>query len=164
MTKKFKIISLTIPCFLLLLLLLIIFNSPIYPGFESGLIYLSPDLAESRTLLRETFRVEKESVVKLVFEYKDRSLQYSRTQFNNFLDDLIVEIWNDDEYYKFDNEQVHFDINNGSVQLMIGLIEAGEFNIYIKSDLAVNQSFHIGVGIGYNNKISLPNRNYRSFY
>ncbi len=94
-TRIILIISTIVIFISLLLTVLIIFNSPYYPGFESDLFYLSPDLSENREDIRARISVPKKSSIKIVFEIKDESIEYSVSQFRAFLDDLEIQIWND---------------------------------------------------------------------
>ena len=147
-------------------LFIIFINLPYYPGFESTLTYLSPDLSGNRTIVRDSFRLPKSSQIKLIFEIKDPSVTYDSSQFYNFLDDLIIQVWNDSEYYEFNKMIISFfGTNSGTVQIPIGsLISKGEYNIYIKSNRGINGSYHIGIGIGRGAMRPKIDRNIRLFY
>lgn len=160
------IISIVIFSIVAITLFVITINLPYYPGFESSLNYLSPDLSENRIVLRDTLKISKSSEIKLVFEAKDNSIVYNSSQFYNFIDDLVIQIWNDSEFYEFNkNRAPFFGINSGSIQIPVGnILSKGEFSIYIKSDNGVNGSYHIGVGIGQESIYPRIGLNVRRFY
>lgn len=144
----------------------IMINLPYYPGFESSLTYLSPDLSENRTVIKDSLKISKSSVIKLVFEAKDSSVVYGSRQFNSFIDDLVIQVWNDSEFYEFNRKRVSFfGINSGSIQISIGnILSKGEFSIYIKSNNGMNGAYHIGVGVGRESIYPRVGLNVRRFY
>lgn len=166
MTKKIDIL----PLFIILILsvstvtvVTILFNSPYYIGFESGLDYLSADLSEGSFIIRDEVTIKDESVIKIVFEEKDSFSNYDREQFDLFLNSLEIRIWRDGEYYSY-NSNTRYNLDNNN-QILIGKINGGgEYSLYIKSDYGRNISYHIGIGIGRENKKLLSSKNRRSFY
>lgn len=144
----------------------IIVDSPYYSGFEAELSYLSPDLSENRTVIKDSFYIDNRSHVKLIFEKKDCFTEFDRSQFDAFINNLELQIWNDRDYFFFNNKNIaFFNSDLDTVQLPIGeLLSSGKYHIYISSDFAVNPTFNIGVGVGRESKFKPIGNNRRSFY
>lgn len=161
-----KLVTILSLLLILLTLFLIFVYSPYYSGFERELIYLSPDLSENRTVIRESFEVRGESEIKLVFELKDRSIRYDMVQFYTFLRDLKLQIWNDKEYFSIDiGDITHFQDQLAVVTIPIGRLSSrGKYHIYINSNYAVNPTYHIGVGIGVSSRFQPLGGNIRKFF
>lgn len=151
---------------ILLTLFLIYVYSPYYSGFERELIYLSPDLSENRTVIRESFSIRGEAEIKLVFELKDKSIRYDIVQFYTFLRDLKLQVWNDNQYFSIDVSNITLFKNQPAViTIPIGTLNSkGKYNIYINSNYAVNPTYHIGVGIGRSSRFQPPGKNIRKFF
>ncbi len=165
-TRVIIIISISMAILVLFTIAAIVINSPYYRGFEAGLSYLSPDLSENRTVLRDSVYLTKKSVIKVVFEKKYNQAQYDREQFYSFIDDVEVQIWNDNEYYTFYRNNITLpDLSSDLFELKIGeLSGSGNYFIYINSDFGVNAAYHIGVGIGRERRFTPLGRNNRRFY
>lgn len=148
------------------IILAIIIYSPYYSGFEAELNYLSPDLSENRTVIRDSVNLTKESKIKIVFEKKYNSIKYDKELFSGFITNLELEIWNDDEYYYFqDRDLIFFDQSELVVEIPIGTVKGnGNYFIYINSDYAVNPAYHIGIGIGRETRFKPFGNNRRNFY
>lgn len=158
-------IILTSLLFIFVLTLLIVFNSPYYPGFEGGLDYLSSDLSENRFIIRDEVTINKNSKIKIIFEDKDRSIYYDREQFNQFINNLEIRVWRDNQYFEFQSHIVEFEDVELYKEITIGEIhETGKYIIFIKSNSGRNSSYHIGVGIGRTSKIPPVSKNRRAFY
>lgn len=162
----FKILLLIIAIIIILITVAIIINSPYYNGFEHELDYLSPDLSENRTVLRDNFEISRKSQIKIVFEEKDNFKFYDKEQFDSFINDLEVQIWNDNEYFSFNKYKLDYDFKSlDFFVIKIGdLISPGEYSIYINSDLGFNTSFHIGIGVGRESRFIPLGKNQRNFY
>ncbi len=169
MQNRVKVIKLVIIAAALIGSILIgavVINSPYYPGFESKLSYLSPDLSENRTVIRDSVYLAKVSDIKIVFERKDFSIGYDRFQFYDFVYNLEIQIWNESEYFELDYRELSF-FNSypDSLQIPIGKLKGkGKYFIYISSDYGVNASYNIGIGIGQESKFPLLGNNQRQFY
>lgn len=148
------------------LFFLIIINSPYYSGFEKELNYLSPDLSENRSIIREYININKNSVVKIVFEKKYNQITYDREQFRFFIKDLEIQIWNDSEFYFFNNSNIETpDLSSDLFEIDAGTLHGGgRYNIYIKSDFGVNAAYNIGVGVGRESRFPRIGKNIRRFY
>lgn len=144
----------------------IIIYSPFYSGFEAQLNYLSPDLSENRTVIRDSVTLKKPSKIKIVFENKESSIIYSKEDFLDFINNLELEIWNDNEYFSFHNKDlIFFEQTESTVELLVGEIKGdGKYSIYINSDFAVNPTYHIGIGIGREKIFPHIGHNRRNFY
>ncbi|MBN2618937.1 MAG: hypothetical protein JXR64_11560 [Spirochaetales bacterium] len=169
MIKKTKfafVIYISFAVLVLLVTAAIIIYSPYYSGFEGGLYYLSPDLSENRSVIRDSVTLNGKSVVKLVFEKKDSFGNYDIYQFRSFIKNIDLQIWNDDEYYTFDNRNIpFFNPFEKRIEILVGELNgSGSYNIYISSDYGVNSTFSIGVGIGREGKYEPLGRNIRNFY
>lgn len=169
MVKNIRLIV-TITVILLFLMLaftaIIIKNSPYYTGFEYRLDYLSPDLSENRSIIRDRVAINRNSSIKLVFEKKDDYIAYDEDQFQLFLKDLEIRIWNNNEFYEYKYSYTSWP---GSfmqhIILEVGSIEGtGDYTVYIKSDLGRNAAYHIGIGIGRGSGKRPISTNRRSFY
>lgn len=169
MVKNIRLIVATSIIILILMtafFVIIVCNSPYYTGFESRLDYLSSDLSEYRSIIRDKVVINKESSVKLVFERKERYLTYDTEQLNNFLNNLEVRIWRNSEYFEYKYEFIPWS-GTGMTHVIMDLGQlqgAGEYTVYIKSDLGRNSAYHIGVGIGKGSEKNPISKNRRSFY
>lgn len=127
----------------------IVINRAYYPGFERRLYYFSPDFSESPTILRDRITINEPSDIKLVFEIKDREIKYERYQFRNFLNNLEFQIWNESEYFEYKSGTVNYLKSGNYLIYELGSIEGrGDYQIYINSPAGVNDSYHIGIGVG----------------
>lgn len=165
-TRVIISISITIAILVLFTIVAIVINSPYYQGFEAGLNYLSPDLSENRTVLRDSVYLSKKSVIKIVFEKKYNQVTYDREQFYSFIDNVEIQIWNDNEYYTFFSQNIALpDLGSDLFELSIGtLLGDGNYFIFINSDFGVNAAYHIGIGIGKERRFTPLGRNNRRFY
>lgn len=165
-TQLIITISITVAILVLFIIVAIVIYSPYYQGFEAGLKYLSPDLSENRTVLRDRVYLPKKTVIKFVFEKKYNRIKYDSEQFYSFIENVEVQIWNENEYFTFNAINIELpDINSDLFEVKIGeLSGSGNYSISISSDLAVNPAYHIGLGIGREMRFSPLGRNNRRFY
>lgn len=165
-TQFITIVTISIAILVLFTTIAIVINSPYYNGFEKELNYLSPDLSENRTVLRDSVYISKKSVIKIVFEKKYNQIEYDEDLFKAFIQDVEIQIWNDNEYYTFDNRNIKPpDITSNLFEVEIGeLSGSGKYFIYINSDFGVNPAHHIGIGIGRERHFFPPGPNSRHFY
>lgn len=149
----------------LITIITIFLNRAYYLGFEKGLDYFSPDLSESETILKDRFYIDKNCQVKLVFEVKDSFVAYDKEQFSIFLDNLVIQIWNDTEYIEFDKKDVG-PLKRGKLLIyeFAQLEGNGLYNIYINSPYGLNDSYHIGIGIGVGSSRKPLSKNSRSYF
>lgn len=166
LTKFVLILCISIVLLILLVIGTMVMNSPYYSGFESELSYLSPDLSENRTIIRDNFYLSGKSEVKIVFEKKNSFISYDREQFNSFIKDLELQIWNNNEYFSFlDSGLSFFNDTSAAIEIPVGELKGnGRYNIYINSDFAVNPTYHIGIGIGKESGFKPIGNNRRNFY
>lgn len=151
--------------FVIVTLVLISLNRVYYPGFEKGLDYLSPDFSERITILRDKIYVDEKSKVKLVFEVKNPIVFYDYDQFQELINNLTIEIWNENEYFEFNSLRIDLLKTGNLIFYDIGELEGGGvYNIYIKSLKGMNHSYHIGVGIGRELSGKPLSNNRRSFF
>ncbi|QEN03703.1 hypothetical protein EW093_02965 [Thiospirochaeta perfilievii] len=150
----------------LFLIAAILINSPYYQGFEAELSYLSPDLSENRTLLRESVTITKKSDIKIIFEKKYNQVTYDNELFRDFITNLEVQVWNESEYFSFQPDDVSItNIDEKLFQIKIGeLSGSGNYYIYINSDYGVNGAYNIGIGIGRESYFHPIGKNSRRFY
>lgn len=169
MVKRTKLIftlSISTAVLIIIIIAAVVINSPYYPGFESGLHYLSPDLSENRTIIRDSVYLSRKSEVKIVFELKNSYITFERDQYFSFINNVEIQIWSDKEYFSFRSDDLpylsefpdKFQIDIGSIN------QSGNYNIYINSDHAVNATYNIGVGIGNESKFGFVRKNVRDFY
>ncbi|MGL1893566.1 MAG: hypothetical protein OCD02_18150 [Spirochaetaceae bacterium] len=166
MFKRTKFISISAVVLISIIITAVIINSPYYPGFESGLHYLSPDLSEYRAAIRDSVFLSRESDVKIVFEKKNIYISYDREQFYSFINSVVIQVWNETEYFSFNRDDLDYKGDYvEDFQLNIGSLKGtGKYNIYIKSDNAINATYNIGVGIGNESKFIPIGKNVRDFY
>lgn len=146
-------------------LITISLNRAYYPGFEKGLDYFSPDLSESITILRDRITIDKKSKVKLIFEVKDPIVFYEYYQFQEFINNLTIEIWNGNEFLDFNPSRIDLLKTGKLIFYDIGELKgSGEYNIYIHSINGMNHSYHIGIGIGRESINKPLSNNEKSFF
>ncbi len=169
MTKRIRLIKaiiITSVVISIMIIIAIIINSPYYPGFERGLFYLSPDLSENRSVIRDSVVIKNTSKIKIIFERKDYSISYDKYQFDNFIKSLEIQIWNDNEYFELDSSKLQFFDSYPDVYLItIGELKSrGKYFINIKSDHGINGAYNIGIGIGKDSRVEPLGKNKRLFY
>ena len=79
---------------------------------------------------------------------------------------MEIQIWNDNEYFTFYNNNITLpDLSSDLFELKIGELSGnGNYFIYINSDFAVNDAYHIGIGIGRERRFTPLGSNNRRFY
>lgn len=163
--RSLIIITLTLFILGIITLVIISLNRAYYPGFEKGLDYFSPDLSESITILSDKIEIDKKSKVKLVFEVKDQIVFYDYYQFQDLINNLTVQIWNENEYLDFNPSRIDLLKTGNLIFYDIGeLLGSGTYNIYIHSSKGMNHSYHIGIGVGRESIKKPLSNNVKSFF
>lgn len=142
----------------------IMVNRAYYPGFEKRLNYFSPDFSESPTILRDRIHIDKPSEIKLVFEIKDPEIRYESYQFRTFLNSLEFQIWNSSEYFEYRRGTINYQKQGEYLIYNLGRLQGtGDYQIFINSPLGVNDSYHIGVGIGLGSE-KVVSKNIKAYF